>query len=92
MAAISSWGMLRKSLQRRRVEEQVRRLRSAPPISSATSRRLSGGNQQKVVLAKWLLTAEMLILDEPTRGVDIAAKRDIYELIGHLANSGIAIL
>ena len=93
MAAISHWGVLRKSLQRRRVEEQARRLAIRPPDIERDVAALSGGNQQKVVLAKWLLTdAKLLILDEPTRGVDIAAKRDIYDVIGRLANSGIAVL
>ena len=93
MAAISRWGVLRKSLQRRRVEEQVRRLAIRPADIERDVAALSGGNQQKVVLAKWLLTdAKLLILDEPTRGVDIAAKRDIYDVIGRLADSGIAVL
>jgi ABC-type sugar transport system ATPase subunit len=56
-------------------------------------RTLSGGNQQKVVLAKWLLSqAEVLILDEPTRGVDVATKVEIYHIIGDLAEKGVAIL
>lgn len=54
---------------------------------------LSGGNQQKVVLAKWLLTEpRIVILDEPTRGIDVAAKRDIYQQINDLAEGGAAIL
>lgn len=54
---------------------------------------LSGGNQQKVVLAKWLLSdSEVIILDEPTRGIDVGAKREIFEIINHLAAQGKAIL
>ena len=55
---------------------------------------LSGGNQQKVVLAKWLLVdnLEVLLLDEPTRGIDVGAKQEIYRLINELANAGIAIV
>ncbi|MCT1796364.1 sugar ABC transporter ATP-binding protein [Helcococcus kunzii] len=54
---------------------------------------LSGGNQQKVVLAKWLLNnCEMLILDEPTRGIDVGAKKEIYDVIDELARSGKAII
>lgn len=54
---------------------------------------LSGGNQQKVVLAKWLLTEpDVLILDEPTRGIDVGAKKEIYNLIDALAASGKAII
>ena len=54
---------------------------------------LSGGNQQKVVLAKWLaIKPKVLILDEPTRGVDVGAKSEIYEIIDSLAKSGVAII
>jgi ABC-type sugar transport system ATPase subunit len=54
---------------------------------------LSGGNQQKVVLTKWLLEEpKLLILDEPTRGVDIGAKADVHRQIRHLASQGVAIL
>jgi len=54
---------------------------------------LSGGNQQKVVLAKWLMTApKLLILDEPTRGIDVGAKAEIYKMISRLAQEGMAIL
>lgn len=58
-----------------------------------TAKSLSGGNQQKVVIAKWLGDApEILILDEPTRGVDIGAKKEIYQIINDLAEQGVAIL
>ena len=54
---------------------------------------LSGGNQQKVVLAKWLLTEpDIIILDEPTRGIDVGAKRDIYLLIGEMVKAGKAVI
>jgi ABC-type sugar transport system ATPase subunit len=61
---------------------------SALPLSS-----LSGGNQQKVVLCKWLATeAEIFILDEPTRGIDVGAKREIYEIIDKLRKQNKAII
>ena len=54
---------------------------------------LSGGNQQKVVLAKWLLTEpEIFIMDEPTRGIDVGAKSEVYKLINGLAREGKAII
>jgi ribose transport system ATP-binding protein len=56
-------------------------------------RYLSGGNQQKVVLGKWLcLEPKLLLLDEPTRGIDVGAKEEIYKLMDHLARQGVAIL
>ena len=54
---------------------------------------MSGGNQQKVILARWLLTEpDILVLDEPTRGIDIGVKAEFYDMIGELAEAGRAIL
>jgi len=54
---------------------------------------LSGGNQQKVALSKWLLSgAKVLVLDEPTRGVDVGARQEIYQIIRELAAEGVAIV
>jgi ribose transport system ATP-binding protein len=75
------------------VKRQMRRLRIRDNAIGLPVRALSGGNQQKVVLARWLMReADVLILDEPTRGVDIGARREIYELIEELAAAGKAIL
>jgi putative multiple sugar transport system ATP-binding protein len=64
----------------------------APSVLSVTGK-LSGGNQQKVVLSKWIFTdADVLILDEPTRGIDVGAKYEIYSIINRLADAGKAIL
>jgi putative multiple sugar transport system ATP-binding protein len=64
----------------------------APSVLSVTGK-LSGGNQQKVVLSKWIFTdADVLILDEPTRGIDVGAKYEIYEIINQLADSGRGVL
>src|SRR6185295_2098962 len=64
----------------------------APSVEVKTGN-LSGGNQQKVVLAKWLsLNPRVLIFDEPTRGIDVGAKAEIYDLMRELAKAGVAIL
>jgi len=68
-------------------------LRIKAPSLFTIVRTLSGGNQQKVVLAKWLMNeARVLFLDEPTRGIDVGAKAEIYQLIDRLAQSGVAIV
>jgi len=74
-------------------EKYVKELRVATPSIKQTVKNLSGGNQQKVVLAKWLASKpKVLILDEPTRGIDVGAKQEIYSLMSDLANQGIAII
>jgi ribose transport system ATP-binding protein len=66
-------------------------IRSSGP--AARVRDLSGGNQQKVILAKWLhADCRILLIDEPTRGVDVGAKREIYRLLRELAGQGVAIV
>ncbi|KKC31734.1 sugar ABC transporter ATP-binding protein [Devosia psychrophila] len=78
---------------RQAVLQQMERLRLRKNAIDLPARALSGGNQQKVALARWLLRdSAVMILDEPTRGVDIGAKREIYELIDALARAGKAIL
>jgi ribose transport system ATP-binding protein len=68
-------------------------MRIKTPSIRQRARNLSGGNQQKVVLSKALLTApEVLILDEPTRGIDVGAKKEIYELINQLKAQGTAVM
>lgn len=74
-------------------QEYVRNLQIKTPTVEEIAHHLSGGTQQKVVLAKWLLTnSRVLIFDEPTRGVDIGAKVEIYRLINAIAERGVAIL
>jgi ribose transport system ATP-binding protein len=71
----------------------VRQLGIKTPHADQPVRHLSGGNQQKVVLSKWMVTEpKVLLLDEPTRGIDINAKREIYSLINELAHAGLAVL
>ena len=63
------------------------------PTQETKIRSLSGGNQQKVILGRWLLTEpEVLLLDEPTRGIDVGAKYEIYQLIIDLANKGKCVI
>jgi ribose transport system ATP-binding protein len=79
--------------QLRLVGEKVRAVGVRPPVIGRLVKTLSGGNQQKVVLAKWLLSrTKVLVLDEPTRGVDIGAKVEIYHLINSLADTGVGVL
>jgi len=75
------------------VSDYVQRLRIKTPSISQTVENLSGGNQQKVLVGKWLMTQpKIMILDEPTRGIDVGAKVEIYNLINELKKNGIAII
>ena len=77
----------------RNAEQQKSKLRIKVPTVATQTSSLSGGNQQKVVLAKWLsMSPKVIIFDEPTRGIDVGAKGEIYELMRGLADSGVAIL
>ena len=87
-------GVLDPGRQRRVVDEMIRRLDIKTPSPSTPIRNLSGGNQQKVILARWLCrNPKVLILDEPTRGIDVGAKAEIQKLIDELAREqGMSIL
>ncbi len=75
------------------VEKSIERLRVKTPSSKQLIKNLSGGNQQKVLLARWLLTEpDILLLDEPTRGIDVGAKYEIYTIIADLAKQGKSII
>jgi len=90
---VSTWGLVKGRAVRRRAEEMIGRLDIRPPAPLQQARFLSGGNQQKVVLARALeADATVLIFDDPTVGVDIGAKAEIYRLIADLAASGAAIV
>ncbi len=90
---LSSGGIISRVRARRTANEQVRSLHIKAASLDLGVGSLSGGNQQKVVLAKWLtLRPKVLILDEPTRGVDVGAKAEIYRIISRLAQEGVAIL
>ena len=90
---IHRWGFWDRRSEAAKAAGMVERLNVRTPSLDQQVRYLSGGNQQKVVLAKWLsLAPKVLILDEPTRGVDVGAKEEIYGLICELTRSGVAIL
>jgi galactofuranose transport system ATP-binding protein len=86
-------GILDGGRQREVVDEFVKALGIKLANADQPIRELSGGNQQKVILARWLCTKpELLILDEPTRGIDVGAKRDIQSIIRRLADGGLGVL
>ncbi len=86
-------GLLDELAERRATEEQMKALELRPAEPNRITRTLSGGNQQKIMLARWLIHGtEVLLLDEPTRGVDVGARMEIYALIRRLAAEGTAIL
>ena len=90
---VSSIGVMAPGAERRRTSDLISRLDVRTRSNKARVNTLSGGNQQKVLFAKWLFrTPRVFIADEPTRGVDVGAKRAIYELIHSLAAEGIAVL
>ena len=90
---ISPFRVVNRTAEVKIVGDLVRRMRVKTPDLEQQIGLLSGGNQQKVILARWLATSpKVLILDEPTRGIDIGAKADVYALIDKLAADGAAIL
>ena len=86
-------GLVKRQAERSTAEEFRERLRIRTPSVDAPTGSLSGGNQQKVVISKWLETnPDVLILDEPTRGIDVGAKVEVHQLIDELASRGMAII
>ncbi|MDA3955143.1 sugar ABC transporter ATP-binding protein [Oceanispirochaeta sp.] len=86
-------GIISDAKENKLSAEQIRSLKIKTPSSDQLVKNLSGGNQQKVVLAKWLLMeSKILIFDEPTRGIDVGAKQEIYNLINELALMGKVII
>lgn len=89
----SRFGIYSDAAREQETLEAIGKLRIATKGPDHIVSKLSGGNQQKVVLGKWLATQpRILLLDEPTRGIDIGAKDEIYDLVGALADNGISIL
>jgi len=93
LAAFSRFGFVRLREEARRVEEYVKRFQIRTAGIDRHVINLSGGNQQKVVIAKWLLlNPKILIMDEPTRGIDVGAKSEIYDLMHQLVAGGVSII
>lgn len=93
LRSLTRLGVLSNARERQLATQYVERLAIRTPSIDQKAMYLSGGNQQRVVIAKWLATKpKVLIVDEPTRGVDIGAKSEIHKLLRELADSGMAIL
>lgn len=93
LPSISKFGIVSKKKQNDIVDEYIKRLRIKTPNPDQQIRNLSGGNQQKVLLARWLcMNPKLIIMDEPTRGIDVGAKSEIEELIQELSQKGISVL
>ncbi|WP_186065427.1 sugar ABC transporter ATP-binding protein [Burkholderia gladioli] len=93
LESYSPWQFVRHAKEARRCREFVRELGVKTPSIEQKVVNLSGGNQQKVVLAKWLARRpRLLIVDEPTRGIDIGAKAEVHALLARLAEQGVAII
>jgi ribose transport system ATP-binding protein len=90
---IQRWGFIRPHKEERLVQEGIKKFNIATPSGHQEIQYLSGGNQQKAILAKWINAhCRLLILDEPTRGIDVGAKAEIYELMRKIAKQGTAII
>ena len=93
LEAFSPLGFVQRGEEARNVEEYVERFQIRTPGIESQVVNLSGGNQQKVVIAKWLmLQPKILIMDEPTRGIDVGAKSEIYDLMHQLVATGVSII
>jgi rhamnose transport system ATP-binding protein len=91
--SLSRFGILTSGMENRAAKEWASRLEVKTHALDTVAATLSGGNQQKVVLAKWLATnPKVLIIDEPTRGIDVGTKSEVHRLISELAGQGMAIL
>lgn len=90
---IKSRFLLNMKKSKERCKENIKKLNINPPSEKFIVRQLSGGNQQKVVIAKWLNTkADIFIFDEPTRGIDVGAKVEVYNVMNELVSNGAAII
>jgi ribose transport system ATP-binding protein len=90
---VSRFGILSRPLEVKKTNEMVQNLKIKTTGADQYVRNLSGGNQQKVVVGKWLMrNARVLVFDEPTRGIDVASKIEIYNIINDLKKRGIGVM
>jgi rhamnose transport system ATP-binding protein len=90
---LAKWGLITTGIENRAAEIWASRLEVKTNALDTVAATLSGGNQQKVVLAKWLSRGpKVLIIDEPTRGIDVGTKSEVHRLLSELAGQGMAVL
>ena len=93
LGSYSTSGIISKARETVVAKEQITSLRIKTPGAESLVRNLSGGNQQKVAIGKWLaMGPKVLILDEPTRGIDVGAKQAVYQLIAEMVAQGLAVI
>lgn len=93
LSSRSRWGLINRKTERENAQKWVRQLRIKTNTVEQLVQNLSGGNQQKIVIGKWLACSpKLLIMDEPTRGIDVGAKQEIYQLMNQLKAEGKAVL
>jgi ribose transport system ATP-binding protein len=93
LSQLSRWGVVDRAAERHAIDRIMRLLAVRSEGTAQTAGSLSGGNQQKLVIGKWLLNApRIILLNDPTRGIDVGTKQEIYQLLRQLADEGAAIL
>lgn len=94
LSALSTMGWVERGRERSLVEQLIARLQVRTPDIDVQIANLSGGNQQKVLLARWMMVPNLrvLLVDEPTRGIDVGAKREIYRVLDEMARQGLAVV
>jgi ribose transport system ATP-binding protein len=93
LPVISKWGVINSTAEKKETELEIQKYNIACRKPETMINTLSGGNQQKILISRWVrVCRRVLILDEPTRGVDVGARAEIYKIIRELANSGLAVM
>ena len=93
MDRVSRFGMVNRRKQNEITRDYIQKMSIKTPSENTKIKDLSGGNQQKVILSRWLATKpDLVILDEPTRGIDVGAKGEIEDLIREISEQGISVL